>query len=219
MKVISMVAGIVILSGISTYCLAGDGIFFIGTDVGRANYHINSADDTPLNVFGNRLNKGEVGGALRFGYRWHGIVDYGLETGYVDLGQVSATYYPPYANKYQADLKERGWMLGGNLRYNISGNWYGLVHGGWFRAQVNNRGTEDLSPHCSPGVVCPLYGGSMQYKSFQSGNGEYVGVGGGFNFSSNFSLGLAYDYYHSNRLSNGTAINAGLYSLSAEYRF
>lgn len=219
MKIFSMVAGIVILGGISTNCSADEGNFFISGDVGNANYHIDSANGTPLHVFGNRLNKSDTAGALRFGYRWHNVVDYGLEAGYVDLGQVSATYYPPYTNRYQTDLKDRGWMLGGNLKYNINDNWYMSARGGWFHAQVDNRGTVDLFPHCLPGAVCPLYVGGTQYQYFQDGNGEYFGVGGGFNISSNFSLGLGYDYYRSDRLGNGVAVNIGLYSLAAEYRF
>lgn len=220
MKSLMVATVTVALGTISTSCLADGGNFYVNADAGQANYHIASPDSSPLFPFGDSLNTSDAAGALRFGYRWHTVVDYGVEAGYADLGQINSTVYaPPYGWRYQTNLKDRGWLLGANLKYNINGNWYVSARGGWFRAQVENSGTATISPNCPPGIACPQVVGYQQYNYSQTGTGEYFGAGAGFNFSSNFSLGLSYDYYRSDRLGNGSSVNVGLYSISAEYRF
>lgn len=207
------------LGGISTSSLADDGNFFINADAGEANYHVGSPFGTTLYAFGNRLNDSDAAGALRFGYRWHSAVDYGFEAGYADMGRVSSAFQLPNGSSYQTNLKDRGWLLGGNLKYNIDSNWYVSARGGWFHARIDNKGAEVIYPTCFPGGVCPLNVAYRQYDYSQKGNGEYFGVGGGFNFSPNFSLGLSYDYYRSDRLNDSSSVDIGMYSLSAEYRF
>jgi hypothetical protein len=234
MKILSMTALAVALGCISSTCLADGGNFFVSADAGEANYHVNSPSSVPpasygapypsgaLFPVGNQLNNRHAAGALRFGYRWHGIVDYGVEAGYVDLGQVNAAPgTPPWTN--QVGLKDRGWLLGGNLKYNFNDSWYVSARGGWYRAQISGSETSTFKP-CTPavGFLCPQYALPItfyRYPYSQTVSGEYVGIGAGYNFSSNFSLGLSYDYYRSDRLSNGFKVGVGSYSLSAEYRF
>jgi OmpA-OmpF porin, OOP family len=234
MKTLIVTVLTVVLGSISTTCLADGGNFFINADAGEANYHVNSPASVaptpfgasylsgPLFPVGSQLNNSHAAGALRFGYRWHGAVDYGVEAGYADLGQVNSTFdNNPWTN--QGDLKDRGWLLGGNLKYNINNNWYVSARGGWFRPQISGSETSTFQ-RCipTPGVLCPSVLPAVtfyQYQYSQTVSGEYFGVGAGFNFSSDFSLGLSYDYYRSNRLSNDFKADVGLYSLSAEYRF
>jgi opacity protein-like surface antigen len=226
MKFLVMTALTLVLGGISTTCLADDGNFFINADAGQANYHVDLSNSS---VFGNSLNNSDAAGALRFGYRWHSVVDYGLEAGYVDLGNVNSTVYaPPMGGWTQhTNLKDRGWLLGGNLKYNITPNWYVSARGGWFRPQIEGSGTSRYS-ECvpAPGYLCPavLPGTSFyQYSYSQTVSGEYFGAGAGYNFSPNFSLGLSYDYYRSGRFNNVSTmisgVNVGTFSVSAEYRF
>ena len=49
---------------------------------------------------------------------------------------------PGFANNYYTnDVKSRGWLPGGNLKYNINDNWYLSARGGWFHSQVESEGT------------------------------------------------------------------------------
>lgn len=220
MKPLVMTALIATLGSISTTCLADGGNFFVNTDIGRSVYHVDFPASVPL---GNSLNNSDTTGALRFGYRWHSVVDYGLEAGYVDLNQTHSTVYPSYGGEYQTNLKDRGWMLGGNLKYNINGNWYVSARGGWFRPQIQSKGTALIYPDCSRFEICPSIVQFDRYNYSQTVSGEYLGVGAGYDFSSNFSFGVSYDYYRSGRLDAASGIasrvSAGSYSLSAEYRF
>jgi opacity protein-like surface antigen len=219
MKYLTTIALAAILGGIPIGCLADGGTFFVNADAGQANYHIDSQIGSELYPFGDSLNDSAAAGAVRFGYRWHNVMDYGIEAGYADLGQINSTVYPQYGGKYQTDLKDRGWLLGGDLKYNFDSNWYVSARGGWFRAQIDDKGSATLYLKCPPGVFCPFYVGFQQYNDSRTGNGEYLGAGAGYNFSTNFSLGLGYDYYRSDRMGNGSRVDVGLYSLSAEYRF
>jgi OmpA-OmpF porin, OOP family len=232
MKALTKIAVAVLVSGTSSICLADSGNFFVSGDIGQANYHIDdSAPNSILNPFQNHLNNSDTAGALRFGYRWHSVVDFGVEAGYADLGQVSGSvnrqYGPPYDQlngSYQNTLKDDGWLLGGNLKYTMDSGWYLSARGGWFRARVQNRGTSTASYTCVPaaGYLCPAIVGPLYYQSYNVSNnvnGEYVGLGAGYNVSSNISVGLSYDYYQSDRFGGGTRVNVGVASLSAEYRF
>jgi OmpA-OmpF porin, OOP family len=241
MKVLMLAALTVTLSGMSYKCLADDGNFFVSADAGQANYHVNapynspaatygeiisSSSSNPIFPVGNQLNNTSAAGALRFGYRWHGVVDYGVEAGYADLGKVNSTstvgsQISSWTD--QSNLKDRGWLLGANIKYNLNNDWYVSARGGWYRPQIDGSETAKFNG-CVPssGYVCPLVLPVTtfdRYQYSQTVSGEYFGVGGGFNISSNFSLGLSYDYYRSGRLSNDFSANVGLLSLSAEYRF
>ena len=214
------------LGAVSTLTFADDGNFFVNADAGQANYRtgtLNNSNDAVIVVSpDNNLDKKDVAGALRFGYRWHSTVDYGIEAGYADLGQ--AGLKSSYSSGVE-DIKSRGWLLGGNLKYNVNDSWYVSARGGWFRSKIENRGLATYHPNCKIGFECPDYIGSESYNDSSTGTGEYLGVGAGYNFSPNFSLGLSYDNYHArpndshSNFGIADGINIALYSVSAEYRF
>ena len=207
----------------SASAVADDGNFFVNADAGQANYRVQSSyRESFLGGAGYNYNsstdKRHVAGALRFGYRWHSVVDYGVEAGYVDLGQTTTRGRFNSAPSYVVNsLQVRGVLLGGNLKYNIADNWYVSARGGWFRSK--NELYE------SPGFsVCPLIvpgGGCPKLHTSSTGTGEYLGAGMGYNISPHFSVGLSYDNYHARRdfSDEGSGPNIALYSVSAEYRF
>lgn len=220
MRKLPIVGMAAMLSVASTACFADDGNFFVNGDVGQAHYRI--ASSTTYDSFNgpgrNSVDKKDTAGALRFGYRWHGVVDYGVEAGYVDLGQAQVKSYS--YNNQTSDIKTRGWLLGGNLKYNINDAWYVSARGGWFRSRNEDK-VKVSQGECS--VICPLRP-SGEYRVSSTGTGEYLGVGAGYNFSPNFSLGLSYDNYHGHpdgydAYGNKQGANIALYSVSAEYRF
>jgi OmpA-OmpF porin, OOP family len=240
MKLLMTTVLAVVLGGLSATCFADAGNFFVSADAGQASYHVSSPPNVAPSTFnelispgelypiGDQLNKNRGAGAFRFGYQWHGLVDYGVEVGYAYLGKVNSTvetpaFFPATFTR-QSYLSSQGALLGGNLKYNLNNDWYASLRGGWYRAQiVGGQSSQFNQKPCPPGFVCPIdlypIPSYLHYGYSQTVTGEYFGAGAGFNFSSNFSLGVSYDYYRSGRLSNGFSANAGLLSLSAEYRF
>jgi len=75
------------MGGISTGSLADGGNFYVNVDAGQADYSVASTYNIAhcnLYIGGNPETK-DTAGALRFGYRWHSVADFGVEAGYVDL--------------------------------------------------------------------------------------------------------------------------------------
>lgn len=198
--------------------LADDGNFFVNGDLGQANYRVRSSYDVSYiggGGYSASIDKKDTAGALRFGYRWHSFVDYGVEIGYADLGETETTgRFDGAASAIHESLKVRGALLGGNLKYNINDSWYVSARGGWFRSK-NETYTNDYVCSFITGAACP------NPHNSSTGTGEYLGAGMGYNFNSHFSLGLSYDNYHShvNRSNGRDSTNIALYAVSAEYRF
>ncbi|QAU23763.1 hypothetical protein EO087_07025 [Dyella sp. M7H15-1] len=205
--------------GTASAAAFAEGNAFVNANAGYSDYNINNNSLSSVGVTGidTHLRKRDPAGALRVGYRWNSVVDYGVEVGYGYLGQariqVSAD---PYAARLTQ--KNRGFLLGGNLNYNITENWYVSARAGWFRG----RNTYTLTAYAPEGT----YSG----RGTTTNTGEYFGIGGGYNFSKNFSLGLAYDTYHtpgsalrtSESFVDGLEMRGtrvGMYSIQGEYRF
>jgi OmpA-OmpF porin, OOP family len=193
------------LGTVSSVALA-DGNFFVNANGGASHYQV----DNPFSGTDNNFSKTGKAGALRVGYRWNSVVDYGVEAGYGFLGNATARTVLPDGSIERAQVKTRGWLLGGNLNYNITDHWYIDGRAGWFRARslYENRYLSAASSDED------FYG-----RAVQIGTGEYVGVGGGYNFNKSFSLGLAYDTFRAPDSSNTASTRIGMYSLQAEYRF
>jgi OmpA-OmpF porin, OOP family len=192
-----------------------DGNAFVNANAGYSNYNYNKDMFSAPGVDTN-LRKRDPAGAVRVGYRWNSIVDYGVEVGYGYLGQARLNVAAdPAALRMQQ--KNRGFLLGGNLNYNITDNWYVSARAGWFRG----RNTYTLTGY--------LPQGSDTVRGTNTNTGEYFGVGAGYNFNKNFSIGLAYDTYHTpnsplrssafDGVDLGRGTRAGMYSIQGEYRF
>jgi hypothetical protein len=197
-----MVAMAMALGTVSSVALA-DGNVFVNTNLGASHYQL----DNPYSGYDNKFSKTDNAGALRVGYRWNSVVDFGVETGYGYLGTLNARAVFPNGSMEHDQIKTRGWLLGGNLNYNITDHWYIDARAGWFRARTIEQ---DRYNYVANG---------KQYtdRYWATATGEYFGVGGGYNFNKAFSLGLAYDTY---RVPVGnTDFRVGMYSVQAEYRF
>jgi opacity protein-like surface antigen len=130
------------------------------------------------------------------GYRWavSPSVLLGVEGGYTDLGQFDAKHD---ISGISAELK--GWNVGVNGHFNVTDNWYVSGRGGLFRGDRTIRG--DYLPG----------------KFDDTKNGWYAGAGFGYDFTTNVSLGLNYDYYKVDK--NGFDFAPSVVSISGEYRF
>ncbi|HUB91836.1 MAG TPA: outer membrane beta-barrel protein [Dyella sp.] len=202
MRKFATVAIALALGMASSVALADDGNFFVNANAGASRYNV----DNPFSgMEGNSFSKTGNAGALRAGYRWNSVVDYGVEAGYGFLGNTTARIGNDYGTE-RLQAQTRGWLLGGNLNYNINEHWYVDARAGWLRARtlVESR------------VMNAYYNASN--RAAVSRTGEYFGVGGGYNFNKNLSLGLAYDTYRA-PLSDSYNHRIGMYSLQAEYRF
>lgn len=196
---------------ISTSAAAVDGQFFVAGSLGQSNFN---------NSYIGNQDKTDTQGALRLGYAWQsGSLEYGVETGYADLGKTSAT--GSYTNlirgilliervDYRNQFSVKGGILGGNLKYNL-GSWYLSGHAGWFRAKVDSEYDATLTPIYNPLAST----GYSHTRGSSTSTNEYVGVGAGYNFSKSWSVGVGYDYYDFG--SDYGHVNA--YSATAEFRF
>ena len=170
--------------------------FFINGNIGQSNLSKGGYDDSAN------------GYAANIGYRWAVApsVLIGVEGGYTDLGSFS-----PRSGYGLLDAEISGWNVGANAHFNVSDNWYLSGRAGLFRANVK----------AGP-FVATFYnpdGSSTGQVSRVDGNSNkwYAGAGFGYDFSTNFSVGLNYDYYKAS--TNGFSVNPDLVSVSGEYRF
>jgi OOP family OmpA-OmpF porin/outer membrane immunogenic protein len=124
----------------------------------------------------------------------------GVEGGYTDLGSFSAK------NRYSGlgipDAELKGWNLGVNGHFNVTDNWYISGRTGWFRGDVKG------------GYLDPA---GTAVRVDDTSDKWYAGAGFGYDFNTNLSVGLNYDYYKANK--NHLDVNSDLVSVSAEYRF
>ena len=161
--------------------------FFINGNVGQSNVDKGNYDDDDT-AFGANI-----------GYRWavSPNVLLGVEGGYVDLGKVS----PKSGGGALGQAEIDGWTVGVNGHFNVADNWYLSGRAGLFRADVKGG----------------YFNGEVPVLVDDSSNDWYAGAGFGYDFNTNFSLGLNYDYYRTEKA--GLKLDPGVVSISGEYRF
>lgn len=180
---------------------AQDARFFVSGALGAADGRL----DGPY--AGDRRDGSDVAGAVRAGAIWQGPIAWGIETGYVDLGKVSEQYIVNLAN-VRNEAHTRGTLLGGNATYRFDAPWYLCARGGWLHSWT------DLHASASGSFATAA-------STTASGNGWYLGVGGGYDISERASVGLHYDFYHLKASSNGTDVSGhvGTLMVQLEYRY
>ncbi|KRE99923.1 hypothetical protein ASG87_13090 [Frateuria sp. Soil773] len=203
----------------------GSGNWFIGANVGRTNGNSNGGFGSNASGFnflhgerGRRTGYGLIGG-----YRWKVGQDLGLglEAGYTDLGnfRVKNVFNSNDVNQRKQENALRGWLVGVNGRINLMPQWYMGFHGGYFRANDNNRNYNN-----SVGQDLHLSSGG------RAGRGSwYAGIGTGWDVNEHFGVGVQYDYFHANagKVRNDDTgetradfkRSTGIVSLTGEYRF
>ena len=197
-----------VVTSASAAAADANGSFFINAGVGQAQFHVGHTDG-----LGYKLDDKDTAAALRFGYAWkvaNGF-DLGVEGGYVDLGKLVAKYNDGVTFA-KSDLSANGWLLGANGKYHFDNKWFVSARGGWFRSEQKLRA-----------FAGDVETGTTQVYGSTDGNGDgwYGGVGVGYDFASNFSMGMNYDNYHAKAELDGvsTSGNAGVFSVNAEFRF
>jgi OmpA-OmpF porin, OOP family len=160
------------------------------------------------NIGRTAINKGpynghDTGYAINGGYRWtlNPNVALGAEVGYNDLGNIKLKNVFN-TNPVIADQKSslHGWTVGATGHFNITPNWYASARAGlygWKGHGVSND--------------------SHVLRSSLDKTSWYSGVGFGYDFNRNVSLGLNYDYYHAKK--DNVDLSTDMVSVSAEYRF
>ncbi len=156
-----------------------------------------------------QLDKGaydghDTGYQLTGGYRWalSPSALLGIEGGYNDLGNIKASKAFHSGDVYDTRRsKLRGWMLGANGHFNINPNWYVSARAGLYAWKGHGMSNNET----------PIVRTSLDKTDW------YGGVGFGYDFANNVSLGLNYDYYHAKK--DHVDLSTDMISVGAEYRF
>ncbi|KGI78485.1 porin family protein [Oleiagrimonas soli] len=165
--------------------------WFVGAKVGQANLNKGNYDGS------------DTGYAINGGYRWSVTPNtaLGLEAGYNDLGNIKLKN-AFNSNPVVSDPKSKlhGWTFGANGKFNFTPNWYATARAGIYQWKGHGI-SNDQNP---------------LYRSLDKTD-WYGGVGFGYDFTNNFSLGLNYDYYQAKK--DHLNLSTNLVSVGAEYRF
>lgn len=193
----------VVLSTAAASAFAGD--FFVNGNIGGTNWHQNSTSGGF-----KRENQGAAS-QLRVGYRWNSVVDYGVELGYAYLGSNNNSVITRGDSQLDGyKLKSRGYLLGGNLNWNITDQWYVGGRAGWY------RGRQTLEAR----LINPIDASITKTASSSLTTGEYFGVGAGYNINSHFSVGLNFDRFRlPGEGKSGKSMNVNMTSIGGEFRF
>jgi OOP family OmpA-OmpF porin len=169
----------------------GSGNWFIDGSIGQAHLSHGPYGDHPTTY------------ALNGGYRWKVGQDLGLglEVGYNDLGNFKAKNA---FNRNDVNLTKqrnalRGWTAGVNGKINVWQGLYVSARAGIYGWKGHGYNNQDINRH------------DLNQVDY------YAGAGVGYDFTPNFSLGLAYDYFHAKK--NSIDLSSDTASLTAEYRF
>lgn len=146
----------------------------------------------------------DTGYQLTGGYRWalSPSALLGIEGGYNDLGNIKASKAFRSGDVYDTKRSQlRGWMLGANGHFNINPNWYVSARAGLYAWKGHGMSNNDT----------PVIRNGLDKTDW------YGGVGFGYDFDNNVSLGLNYDYYHAKK--DRVNLSSDMISVGAEYRF
>ena len=91
MRKFAIIAVALALGTASSVALADGGNFFVNANAGASHYNV---ENPYSGIEGNSFSKTGKAGALRVGYRWNSVVDYGVEAGYGFLGNAVAREAP-----------------------------------------------------------------------------------------------------------------------------
>lgn len=177
--------------------------YFVDLGAGSARAQLGQPAGT-----GYRRNGSDVASALRVGVQWRGPVSWGLETGLIYLGKFSDSYNLPGAT-VQDQVQVSAGLLGATATWRADAPWYLTAHAGLL------HGWLDVSSQVRP----PIY--VVSSSGVTAGNGWYAGVGGGYDLSDRFSVGVHYDFHHLNTSRNGVRMDGhvGTLMLQLEYRY
>ncbi|HEX7815314.1 outer membrane protein [Dyella sp.] len=203
-------AVLAVLGAASATASADEGNFFVNGNIGQANWRDGSAARSLYAIPGvERVKQDNTGpaGQLRVGYRWRSVVDYGVELGYAYLGERTVNYSgADFSNNLKQ--KSRGYMLGGNLNWNITDQWYVSGRAGWYRGRAVAQERNYDAVGRSAGTLAS-----------NMATGEYMGLGAGYNINQHFSVGLNYDRFHLPGQGGVAATTVNMTTIGGEFRY
>lgn len=207
-KIAPIVLALAAFSGASM-AASTEGGYFINADLGQSQYRLGRSE-----VPGYHQDDTGVVAAVRFGYYWQGALNFGIETGYVDLGKQNDSYTSGDYSLHE-ELSATGWIFGVNSRYRFDDRWYISTRVGVLRSTVNQEYAYRNLPYG------PFHGRSGYGSTSGVGTGWYAGIGGGYDLTADFSVGLHYDNYHVKRSASDqpTSGNISAFTAQLEYRF
>lgn len=169
----------------------GNGGFFINGSIGQASLNEGLYDDS------------DTGYQFNTGYRWavSPAFAFGIEGGYTDLGSFKSDFPVVSPGPTVQDAEMNGWTLGINALWGLGESWYISGRTGVFMADIKGD----------------YLGSGDPIRVDSSSSDWYAGLGTGYNFSNNFSLGLSYDWYNAGK--KDLNLNSGMFSLTGEVRF
>lgn len=184
-------AGLMLASAASAQSHSDKGGWFVNGNIGESS-----------------MNKGyydghDTGYALNGGYRWSlgPSAALGFELGYNDLGNIkisNAFTGDPVVARNRSRL--RGWTAGATGHFNVTPAWYVSARTGVYGWRGHGLSNDEI----------PL-------RKSLSTTDWYGGVGVGYDFPANWSLGVNYDYFRARK--SGVDLSSDMISLAAEYRF
>lgn len=142
-----------------------------------------------------------TGAVFNLGYRWkiNPGFEIGPEVGYTTLGSFSDTFYLTQPGKVTA--KVRGAFAGANARFLLGPDWYIQMQTGYFNAHSR---------------IDTRYGASVTAENYTTSS-WYTGLGFGYRFASNASLGFVFNHF--NDRTHGYDLGSSLASVRVEYQF
>lgn len=190
-KTLGLACALSLGAPVAAHAQSTDGAWFINGNVGQV-----SIDD-------DLYNGEDTGYAVNGGYRWavSPSAAIGVEIGYNDLGNIDVSNAfddDPVLDENSSDL--HGWTAGVNGRLNFTPDWYASARAGVYQWRGHGLSNDDD----------PLRKGLDETD-------WYTGVGFGYNFSSQASIGINYDYYQASQ--DGIDLSTDMVSIGAEYRF
>ena len=185
------IAGLLAAAPTFAQTRADNGGWFVNGSVGRTSINKGPYDNNDTGYAGN------------FGYRWavSPSLALGVEAGYNDLGNIHVKHAftsDPVVNNTKSEL--HGWTTGVNGHFNLTPEWYVSARTGIYGWRGHGLSNSDN----------PL-------RKSVSKTDWYGGAGFGYDFASNWSVGVNYDYYHANK--NRVDLSTDMVSVGAEYRF
>lgn len=199
------------LGGVSTASLAGgpgdfypdtSGNFYLGASASSAHWNI----DTPTP--GVHLDDSSTAVRVTLGYVWHWGVDFAVEGGYADLGELTSDWADSTGSVHTT-LKNQGLFGGVKVGYRFARNWHISGRTGLYENRMRQDGVEVYTANNT--VV------TDRFSYDQTKTRWYAGVGLGVDVTPQFALSLNYDYYAARF--EGVDIDIDATTLGAQFRF
>ncbi|HET6434058.1 outer membrane protein [Dyella sp.] len=174
----------------------GQQVFVNGT-VGLSDSHIGNG--------GADRDGSDVAAAIRVGVLWRGQPQFGIETGYADLGRYRQRIMIGQV-QVRDQVHTRAALLGANVTYRFDAPWYVTARGGLLRSWLSVHEYAD---------------GVASGQGSAAGNGWYLGAGGGYDISEQLSIGAHLDLYHVAASQGAAQVDGHVATLGVqlEYRY